>query len=140
MSFLFGSTTSYDMVPKPNAEFDWVRYTNHNMVTHLGTQEERDEINRLGLSITTMEEGMDRPVLSPPGASEGVSSSNQGASWTSRALDDGWGPVEDLNGGGSSGPADVINAQLPYGYAVDLYINGEKKAELNLTLQEGGSQ
>ena len=140
MSFLFGSTTSYDMVPKPNAEFDWVRYTNHNMVTHLGTQEERDQIHNLRLSIAELYKNTQRPELETPPDSEGVSSSNQGTSWTGVNPQKGWGPVLHLNGGGSSGPADVINAQLPYGYAVDLYINGEKKAELDLTLQEGGSQ
>ena len=139
MSFLFGPTTSYDMVPKPNAEFDWVRYSRVNVVTHLGTQAERDRIERLGLSIAAISEDEDRPFLAMPRA-DGTGSSNQGTSWSSRAMEPGWGPVEYMNGGGSSGDPDDIGSRLPDGFAVDLYINGEKAAELDLTLQEGGPQ
>ena len=138
MSFLFGPTTSYNMVPKPNAEFDFVRYSRVNVITHLGTQAERDRIDRLGLSIATITDGYDRPFLSPPSTSEGTGSSNQGTSWSSRFLEDGWGPVEYMNGSGSSGSPDDMNAVLPDGFAVDLYINSEKAAELDLIPQEGG--
>ena len=137
MSFLFGSSTSYDMVPKPNAEFDWVRYSRINVITHLGTREERDQINRIGLSSATITEGEDRPFLSMP-AADGAGSSNQGTSWASRELENGWDPVVYLNGSGSSGDPDVLGAHLPYGFAADLYINGNKVAELDLIPQEGG--
>lgn len=140
MSFLFGANTYFDTTPKPHAEFTWVRYSRANVCTHLGTQEERDRINHLGLSITQVAEGAQRPVLSEPQHAEGTGSSNDGTGWTSVSLKDGWEPVLYMNGSGSSGDADFINAQLPDGFAVDLYINGEKAAELDLTLQEGGPQ
>ena len=139
LSFFFGPTTSYDLVPRPHAQFDWARYTRMNLVTHLGTQEERDEIERIGLSIAVVSADQDRPYLGRPHA-DGTGSSNQGTSWSSRAMKKGWGPVEYMNGGGSSGDPDDIGSRLPDGFAVDLYINSEKAAELTLTLQEGGPQ
>lgn len=140
ISWLVGYIGSYDLIPRPHAEFDWARYSRMNMLTHLGTQEERDRINKLGLSIAPFSQCEERPVLSSPQHVAGTGSSNDGTSWTSISPKDGWGPVEYLNGSGSSGDPDVIGAKLPDGFAVDLYINGEKAAELDLTLQEGGPQ
>ena len=139
LSWLVGYVGSYDLIPRPHADFDFARYSRMNIITHLGTQEERNRIERLGLSIATISEGQDRPWLGRPHA-DGTGSSNQGTSWSSRTMKNGWGPVEYMNGGGSSGHPDDIGSRLPDGFAVDLYINSEKAAELNLTLQEGGPQ
>ena len=140
LSWLVGYVGSYDLIPRPNADFDFARYSRINVCTHLGTQEERDRINQLGLSIAQISKGEDRPILTAPQHGAGASSSSNGTGWTSIYLKDGWEPVQYLNGSGSSGDPDVIMAELPDGFAVDLYINGRKAAELNLTLQEGGPQ
>ena len=139
---LFGSGTSFDTVPRPNAEFDWVRYLQTHSITHSGTQEQRDQIRHIRLALAEVQEGQARPQLSEPLSGNSVSSSTHGTSLVSVSvtLDKGWGPVQYMNGSGGSGSPDVISGHIPYGFAADLYINGEKTAELDLTLQEGGSQ
>ena len=137
---LFGSGTSFDTVPRPNAEFDWVRYLQTHSITHSGTQEQRDQIRNIRLAVVEIQEGEERPQLSKPLSIDSVSSSSDGASRVSVSVKKGWGPVQYMSGSGGSGSPDVIGSEIPYGFAADLYINGEKIAELNLTLQEGGSQ
>lgn len=140
MNFLFGSTTSYDLVPRPNAEFDVVRYSDVTVCTHLGTQAERDEIQQLGVSTMRVSKDEERPFLKGAWGGTASGSSSDGSYWSSRTLEPGWEPVLLMNGGGSSGPPDVIGAELPDGFAADLFINGKKVAELDLVLQEGGPQ
>ena len=139
-SWFFGPSTSFDTVPKPNAQFDEVT---HNQVTRcvfLGTQEEKADITHLGISVVPLDEGEDRPSLHSAGRGSGGGSSSTGEDWASRTLDPGWGPVVPMGGGGSSSGFEKDSLSLPYRYAADLYINGNKAAELTLRLQEGGAQ
>ena len=117
---LFGSGTSFDTVPRPNAEFDWVRYLQTHSITHSGTQEQRDRIRHIRLSIAEIQEGQERPQLSEPLSGNSVSSSTDGTSLVSVTLDKGWGPVQYMNGSGGSGSPDVMSDHSPYGFAVDL--------------------
>lgn len=136
-----GTTTSYDLTPKPNAEFSTEAWFQSNTITHLGTEAERDEITQIGLSIARVMEGEIRPELFAPGFN--VSSSgtdNHGASWSNRSLDPGWGPVIADLGGGSKFEADMDDTHLPAYYAADLYLNNKFAAELTLALQEGGAK
>ena len=138
-NLFFGTATSYDLTPKPHAEFDWIQYSAENVCIHLGTQEQRDSIDRLGLSIIPKTAEEDHPRLQVPHGDHTVTSSSDGENWTSCHMEDGWGPVANMNGSGSSGPGDLYGTDLfPFGFAADLYINGEKAAELDLTLEEGG--
>ena len=63
-------------------------------------------------------------------------SSTSGENWASRTVKAGWGPKVELNGGGTVVPADMAE-ELPMYCAAELYLNGEKVAELDLTLQKG---
>lgn len=136
----FEPATYYDSRPKPNADFSWVRYTHSLSCAHLGSQEQRDAIHHLGVSTAAMDNGGERPDLSAPLVTgSGGGGSNDGSSWSSRKLNPGWGPELDLDGGGGSSPADLAKLALPDAYAADLYINGQRAAELILKPQEGGN-
>lgn len=138
-SGFFGGSSSFDLTPKPHAEFSQVAVTHHQFATHLGTQEQRDEINHLGLGLEPVMAGEDRPehtVIYKHQASS--SSASDGSSWCNCTMNPGWGPVLELNGGGSKFSADGYLQALPEYYAADLYINHKYIVSLDLKLQEGG--
>lgn len=140
-SGFFGGSSSFDLTPKPNAEFSQVAISQNKTITHLGTQEQRDEITHIGLGYEPVMEGEE-----PPDKTEiykhqaSSSSSTDGSSWSNRTMDPGWGPVLDLLGGGSKFPADIYLEVLPEYYFADLYINHQYITSLDLVLQEGGPQ
>lgn len=84
--------------------------------------------------------GEERPILRSARQGSSSGSSSGGEDWASRELEEGWGPVIPMSGGGSGDGFDEDSFLLPDCYAADLYINGEKAAELTLRLQEGGAQ
>ena len=87
-----------------------------------------------------VEQGEKRPVLSPmPSVSDGSASSNTGGSWTSKPLKPEWDSTIHLNGGGRIYRTPMGIMESPQYYAADLYLNGEKAAELNLYPQKGDS-
>lgn len=143
--YMFGNSIShFDTTPKPNAEFTRAGITHSKSLIHLGTAEERNRIEGVGLSVAPVYSGEKRPcdLTAAIGyLSEGVSSN--GESWNSQKTESGWGPVVTLNGGGEwaegieaiSDPA--WNARVPEYYAADLYINNRLAAQLDLYLQEG---
>ena len=139
-SWFFGPSTTFDTVPKPNAQFDEVTNSQRTRCVYLGPAEEKAAITQLGVSVLPLEEGEERPTL--PSARQGNvgGSSTQGDDWASRELDSDWGPAISMGGGGGSSEFDTDSFLLPDFYAADLYINGEKAAELTLRLQEGGAQ
>ena len=130
---------SYSYIPKPNAEFSDA-YDNHETnLTHLGTQEERDLINKIGISVAPVYPGQERPdELTPAVGCDNFSSSSSDGS--SRAVSDvtvGWGPELSLSGGGGGGPFDgLLNTKAPEYYVADLYINNELYTQMELHLQE----
>ncbi len=138
--WFFGPSTSFDTVPKPNAQFDEVTHNQWTRCIFLGSEEEKAAISHLGTSIIPLEEGEERPYLQSAGYGSGGGSSTSGEDWASMRLDPGWGPVVPMGGGGSSNAFGKDSFLLPDCYAADLYINGEKAAELTLRLQEGGAQ
>lgn len=139
-SWFFGPSTSFDTVPKPNAQFDEVTHNQWTRCIFLGSEDEKAAITHLGTSIVPLEEGEQRPSLQSAGYGSGGGSSNYGEDWASLEVGPGWGPVVPMGGGGSSSGFDEDSFLLPDCYAADLYINGEKAAELTLRLQEGGAQ
>ena len=140
IGWLVGYVGSYDTIPRPHTDFDQEQAIHTISCTHLGSQSERNYIQQIGISTTPVRIGEERPNLTPPYGGTSSGSSNNGSSWCSRSLDPGWGPSVELGGGGSGNAADLSGLYLPDYYAADLYINSEKAAELNLTLQEGGPQ
>lgn len=137
-NFLFGNSTSYfDTTPKPNAEFTRAARTQSETLTHLGTAEDREKIERIGFSIFPIYTGDKRPENLPvPTGDDSGSNSSNGESWSSQKLNPGWEPIMEFGGGGTTFDAerDVV---LPEYYAADLYINNELAAQLDLHLQEG---
>lgn len=140
-NFLFGNSTSYfDTTPKPNAEFTRAAIINNESLTHLGTAEDREKIEGLGISIAPVYSGETRPEnLTAAIVYNSEGSSNSGESWASQKLIPGWGPIVEIGGGGTTFDAerDVV---LPEYYAADLYINNELAAQLDLHLQEGAEE
>ena len=127
ISWLIGGTVGYP-VPNPHAQFDVARQVQSLRCTHLGSQAERDAIRNISVSMAPVEEKENRPVLEAPHAGDASGSSSNGASWSGRSLE-----------GGRSVPADMTDTDLPAYFAVDLYINGERAAEMELARQEGGT-
>lgn len=128
----FGNNTYYDATPLPNAEFTTAYISNSSKLTHLGTQEERNSIEYLGLAVAHVYEGESRPenMTAAIGYNSGGSSSS-GDHWNSTKTDIGWGPELQFGGGGSSiDPKDFIT--FPEYYAANLYIDGELAAQLDL--------
>ena len=139
-SWFFGPTSAFDTVPKPGAEFDEVYHTQWSQCIFLGSQEDKAAITRLGLSVAPMDDGQERPALQPLSKGSGGGSSSSGESWSSQTLDPDWGPIVSMAGGGSGGHISTDNFLPPDSFAADLYINGEKVAELTLRPEEGGAQ
>lgn len=137
----FGPNTDYHTMPKPNAEFSTETRMQFVSCTHLGSQTERDRITAMGVSVIPVMGSEQRPTLIEPDENtDHGGSSTDGEDWSNRTLKPGWGPMVDMNGGGISHTADLSKLALPEYYAADLYINGEMAAQLELRLQEGGSQ
>ena len=136
-NFLFGSTSYFDTTPKPNAEFTRAARTQSEILTHLGTAEDREKIERLGLSIYPVYAGEKRPEnLTVPTGDQSGGSSNNGESWNSQKTEPGWGPIITYDGGGGTFDPNR-DAVLPEYFAADLYVNDELTAQLDLKLQEG---
>lgn len=136
-NWMFGSSSSFDTTAKPNAEFDMVYYNHDYYCTHLGTQEERDKITAISISVTPVYEGEQRPeIMMEDQDAPFISSSTDGTSSCGRSVEAGWGPTVSLGGGGSSG---MVNEKYPKSYAVNLYINGKLRAMMDLYLQEEGN-
>ena len=130
------SSTRFDFVPRPNDDFDQVRTTYLYSAEYLG--EDSASIETLGISTEPYGAGESRPTLALiPAQVEGSGGSSGGTHWSNRHLDPGWGPEVPLGGGGGSDPYDSDTAfAAPAAVAADLYLNGEKAAELTLLPEE----
>ena len=138
-SSIFGTSYSYSYVPKPNAEFSEAFDHHDTRLTHLGTQKERDQINKIGISIASVYPGQERPdELTPAvGCDSFSSSSSDGSSQAVRNVNAGWGPELSFSGGGGGGPFNgLLNINAPEYYVADLYINNELYTQMELHLQE----
>lgn len=137
----WGSSSWFDTKPKPNANFSEMAQSQSYTMTHLGTQEQRDEIQWIGISLARVMEGEGEPELMGLEQNSFVSGgSSSGQAWINIPAEEGWGPVLDLLGGGSSSPADLDQEELPAYYAAKLYVNNAFVAALKLQLREGGPQ
>ncbi len=139
LSSMFGNSYSYNTTPILNAKFNEAYDTHETNLTHLGTQEERDSIDKIGISVASVYQGYEKPdELSPAIAhTDTWSSTNDGTSLAVRTLEPGWGPTLTLSGGGGGGGFDsLLNVDTPEYYVADLYINNELSAQMELHLQE----
>lgn len=137
-NFLFENSTSYfDTTPIPNTEFTKAVRTQRESLTHLGTSEERDKIEGLGLSVAPVYPSEKRPenLTVATGYNSG-GSSNTGESWGSQRTEAGWGPEIKFGGGGGTIDPER-DAVLPEYFVADLYVNDELVRQLDLQIQEG---
>ena len=138
--FPFLSSSHFSTMPKPHTEFTWTYKGTQIICTYTGDESEKGTFGHLGLSTAPVYHGTDRPELTVPGNYEyKISNSTDGEFCISQKLYPHWGPIIEIDGGGSSGEP-TKNIGLPEYYAADLYINSEKVAELDLTLQKGGAE
>lgn len=137
--WFFGASTSFDTVPKPDAQFDLVYWNSGSSLTYLGSQEDQEHIRQLGVSCGPVWGEEERPDL-PEAAGNGSGSSNHGDFWCSTSVKGDWGPEVPMSGGGTTRGYRKDSFTLPAYYAADLYLNGEKTAQLTLHLKEGGAQ
>ena len=136
-SWFLGPQTSLDLAPRPGANFDILRESYLLHAACLGGADEESALSRIGVSYAPMGEGEERPTLQNPEHPDGGGSSTDGSAWSSRTLEEGWGPTVRLGGGGSGGG---FPFSLPGAYAADLYLNDVLAAELTLLPVEGGPQ
>ena len=139
LSSMLGNSYSYNTTPILNAKFSEAYDNQESTLTHLGTQEERDLINRIGVSIASVYPGQEKPVeLTPAVGCDNISSSSSdGSSFAITDVEPGWGPSITLTGGGGGGTfSQLLNVNTPEYYVADLYINNELYAQMELHLQE----
>ena len=139
----FLSSSHYNTVPKPNTDFTFGYRSNYIRYYRTSSESERWSISNIGLSTKPVYEGEKRPEeLAVPKFNAGYSkftNSVTGEQCVSKQLSGGWGPMITIDsGGGSINPKKRV--ELPEYFAADLYINSEKVAELDLTLQKGGAE
>lgn len=138
--WMFGLSTRFDTVPKPHGAFSGVHRYWEPTCTYMGGPAKKDGITHLGLSAARMDTLGERPELRSSGGMNGGGSSDSEC-WGGRSLEKGWGPAVSLGGGESSDAFDPDTGfELPAGFAADLYLNGEKAAELTLLPVEGGAR
>jgi len=130
----------YDTTPNPNVTFNYAAKSRSAQCIYLGEEADKDRFTHIGLMYSPVEQGEKRPVLSPmPSVSDGSGGSNTGGSWTSKPLKSEWNSTVHLNGGSSIYRTSMGIIESPQYYAADLYLNGEKAAELDLYPLKGGS-
>lgn len=137
LSFL--STIHYDTTPNPNGKFNFATWDRSAYCIYLGDESEKAKITHIGVAYSPGYEGKKRPVNPTiPSDKLGSGGSNTGAGWSSSAFKFNENSVIDLNGGGSGVDPDK-EVNFPQYYAVDLYINYEKVAEVDLYPTKGGA-
>ncbi|MGM9596706.1 MAG: M56 family metallopeptidase [Eubacteriales bacterium] len=138
LSFLSGSYS--DTTPNPNAEFSMAARSHSTKCIYLGSESEKDEITHIGLSVEPVYEGEKRPTnLRIPSGDYTVNSTNLGAQVVSMKLKPGWNSTISMDGGGGSTDP-TKDVEYPEYFVADLYLNNEKVADLDLTLQKGEAE
>ena len=143
----FMSSSFYDTTPKPNAEFTNAARSQTAKCVYLGSDANKDSITQIGLSIAPVYEGDKRPTnlrdpsqeLSKPIGDMMVGGSNTGEQWASKKLNPGWNSTITMDGGGGSTDP-TKDVEHPEYFVADLYLNNEKVANIDLTLQKGEAE
>ncbi len=123
-----------DITPVPDGKF--LSETQETVLAdYTGPEENRALYDRIAVSAAELKSGEARHVLRAPKSGE-TGYSSDGSVFGGLFLRDDWwdGPIF-LSGGGEWG-GDPTPPEL---YAADLYLNGEKVAELTLRPEEGGA-
>lgn len=134
--FSFGGNSGYDTTPKPNTKFTEGSINQIDGVTHLGTQEARDRIESVGISVAPAFLGEARPKdLTWPGEDGSGGGNNAGESWGRQRTGHGWGPYVELSSGGGTIDPEGETA-LPAFFVADFYVNGAFAGQIDLYPQE----
>ncbi len=124
--------------PHPNGQFSGTGYSKRCILTHLGTQAQRDGMTKVGFSF--------EPIYTGQDGSDGLNSAAVGVPWdsvsngwvrNSISTEPGWGPVIGMGAGGGTNPGDW-ELDFPAYYVGNLYVNGELYAQLELHPDGGG--
>lgn len=145
LSFLSGSYS--DTTPNPNAEFSMAARSQTTKCIYLGDEANKDSITQIALSIAPVYAGEKRPInlrdpsaeLSKPIGDMMSGGSNTGEQWASKKLNSGWNSTITMDGGGGSTDP-TKDVEHPEYFVADLYLNNEKIANLDLTLQKGEAE
>ena len=143
----FMSSSFYDTTPKPNAEFTNAARSQSTKCIYIGSDANKDSITQIGLSIAPVYEGDKRPTnlrdpnqeLSKPIGDMMVGGSNTGEQWASKKLNPSWNSTITMDGGGGSTDP-TKDVEHPEYFVADLYLNNEKVANIDLTLQKGEAE
>lgn len=134
---LFGTYSSFNMTPDPNGTLE-TNFRNWLWVDYIGDPVDKEKYENICVAFNSMDGGEQRPDLPVPEWKGGYHSQSSyhagtGESWSWTYLEDDW--EEHINLEGNMDRWDAVSA--PPAYAVDLYLNKEKVAELTLLPKEG---
>lgn len=137
----FFSSSFFDTTPRPHVEFTRVYQRSSVYAVYTGNLADAEGLISIGASVAPLNKDGSRPTLRDPDGSSGCDT--DGSSWSSMRLRSGWIPEvllsdDDSGSSDSSGISGWLDYTGPEAYAADLYLNGEKTAELTLLPVEGG--
>lgn len=144
-NFIFESSVYYDTDIKPNTKFTQATKTYSESLTHLGTVEERNKIEKLGVLTVAVYSGDKRPEDERPEdltldiGCDSSGGSTSGGTWGVQKTKPGWGPSITFGGGGWTFDPEREDA-LPEYYVATLYVNNEIAAQLDLYPQKGAAE
>lgn len=141
MDMFLGTNGSYDLTAKPNAVFTSGSITHSSSLKHLGTQEERDQFEDIGLSLAEVYHGEKRPakVADPEAHGEDWSSSD-GQSAANQTVEPGWGPYIDMDAGSGTGFDSPKSFDLPEYYIANLYLDKKFAGQVDLYPEKGAAK
>ncbi len=136
-SWLFGPSTAFDTVPKPNAQFEGVNDMDLAAFFFTGPAEDRGAVEHVSVSLAAVDQEGEEMEL--PRGSRWSDSISYGAGTfrSSKTVPADWDGTLRLGGGGS-GSMDPEEMSLPTAYAAKLSVNGGSPISLTLYPVEGG--
>ena len=136
-SWLFGPSTAFDTVPRPNAQFEGVNDMDLAAFFFTGPAEDRGAVEHVSVSLAAVDQEGEEMEL--PLGSRWSDSISYGAGTfrSSKTVPADWDGTLRLGGGGS-GSMDPEEMSLPTAYAAKLSVNGGSPISLTLYPVEGG--
>ena len=135
----FWNFMDFDRTPKPNAMFDRIYYDEMIYASYTGDPANKDSYTHIAVASISIYGDEDRQPtmdLDYLHTTQSTGSSNDGNSWGSKVLEQGWDDWQFISGGGSTVSDEAYLS--PDGYAAKLYLNYQEVAELTLRPVEGG--
>lgn len=144
-SLLYSEYSVYEREPILDAEFSTLSVEQETYLIHRGSQEERDKIDKIAISsfpvyewetekeITEKENFLSEKLYFKDSFS---SSSTDGITRSSVTLNDGWGPVVNLQGSGESAEAKKIY-EFPKYFSAFVSVDDGETTKLTFVKEEG---